>query len=185
VKLVAGLGNPGSKYAQTRHNVGFMVAELLAERHSITLGKEKKRSETGKGNIAGTPTVITKPLTFMNLSGETVGPLATYLDIEMEDVIVIHDDLDLDFGRIKIKAGGGHGGHNGLKSLIAHLGSKDFIRVRVGIGKPPAGSDVSAYVLNQFSAEDKKELNYILERAGDAVEAIMSEGYLSSMNSFN
>jgi len=185
VKLVAGLGNPGDRYAMTRHNVGFMVADLLAERHSINIGKEKKRSETGKGIIAGAPVVITKPLTFMNLSGEAIGPLAAYLGIEAEDVVVIHDDLDLDFGRIKIKAGGGHGGHNGLKSLISHLNSREFIRIRVGIGKPPADSDVSAYVLNCFSADEKKELGHVIGRAGDAVEAVISEGTTRAMNSFN
>ena len=185
MKLVAGLGNPGDRYAMTRHNVGFMVADLLAERHGISIGKEKKRSETGKGIISGAPVVLTKPLTFMNLSGETVGPLAAYLNIEPLDVIVIHDDLDLDFGRIKIKVGGGHGGHNGLKSLISHLSSKEFIRIRVGIGKPPAGSDVSAYVLNNFSTEEKKELSHVLEHAGDAVEAVISEGPTRAMNGFN
>jgi PTH1 family peptidyl-tRNA hydrolase len=185
VKLVAGLGNPGSKYAMTRHNIGFMVADLLAARHSISIGKEKKRSETGKGMIVGTPVVLTKPLTFMNLSGETVGPLAAYLDIIVEDIIVIHDDLDLDFGRIKIKTGGGHGGHNGLKSLISHLSSREFVRIRVGIGKPPAGGDVSSYVLNQFSAEEKKELNNVIELAADAVEAVISEGVARAMNNFN
>ena len=185
MKLVAGLGNPGDRYAMTRHNVGFMVADLLAEKHGISLGKEKKRSETGKGTINGTPVVITKPMTFMNLSGETIGPLATYLDIIAEDIIVIHDDLDLDFGRIKIKAGGGHGGHNGLKSLIAHLKSRDFIRIRVGIGKPPADGDVSAYVLNRFSSVEKKELDHVIDISGDAVEAVISEGTSRAMNSFN
>lgn len=185
MKLVTGLGNPGSKYAMTRHNIGFMVADLLAKRHSISIGKEKKRIETGKGIIAGIPAIIAKPITFMNLSGEAIGPLAAYLDIEPEDIIVVHDDLDLDYGRIKIKAGGGHGGHNGLKSLISHLGSKDFTRIRVGIGKPPAGSDVSAYVLNSFSTEEKKELSHVLEHAGDAVEAVISKGPSPAMNSFN
>ncbi|MBE9537142.1 MAG: aminoacyl-tRNA hydrolase [Proteobacteria bacterium] len=185
MKLIAGLGNPGSKYAMTRHNVGFMVADLLAERHGINIGKEKKRSETGKGMIGGTPIVITKPLTFMNLSGEAIAPLAAYLDIGVEDIIVIHDDLDLEFGRIKIKAGGGHGGHNGLKSLISHLNGREFTRIRMGIGKPVAGGDVSSYVLSQFSAEEKKELINLIEHAADAVENIISKGADRAMNSFN
>lgn len=185
MKLVVGLGNPGEKYTSTRHNVGFMVVDFLAERYQISVDKIKFRSLTGKGIVAGEQAMITKPQTFMNLSGEAVRPLFSYIDIEKEDVIVIHDDLDLEFGRIKIKSGGGHGGHNGIRSIISHLGNKDFIRVRVGIGKPPPRWNVSNYVLSPFSADESKELHHILERSADAVEAIIRDGALLAMNRFN
>ena len=185
MKLVAGLGNPGDKYSSTRHNIGFMVVDTLASRHGIRVDKNKKRSLTGNTIITGEKVLIAKPQTFMNLTGEALGPLFSFLDIEIEDVIVVHDDLDLDFGRIKIKAGGGHGGHNGIRSIIPHIGGKDFIRVRVGIGKPPKGWDISNYVLNQFSSEEKKDLDDLLERAADAVEMIISVGHLKAMNAFN
>ena len=185
MKLVAGLGNPGDKYSNTRHNIGFMVVDALASRQGIRVDKNKKRSLTGNTIITGEKVLIAKPQTFMNLTGEALGPLFSFLDIEIEDVIVVHDDLDLDFGRIKIKAGGGHGGHNGIRSIIPHIGGKDFIRVRVGIGKPPKGWDISNYVLNQFSSEEKKDLDDLLERAADAVEMIISVGHLKAMNAFN
>lgn len=185
MKLVAGLGNPGDKYSSTRHNIGFMVVDTLASRHGIRVDKNKKRSLTGNTIITGEKVLIAKPQTFMNLTGEALGPLFSFLDIEIEDVIVVHDDLDLDFGRIKIKAGGGHGGHNGIRSIMPHIGGKDFIRVRVGIGKPLKGWDISKYVLNQFSSEEKKDLDDLLERAADAVETIISVGHLKAMNAFN
>ena len=185
MKLIAGLGNPGGKYSATRHNIGFMVIDTLGERHAIRVDSSKKKSLTGSGSIAGEKVVMVKPQTFMNLSGEALGPLFSCLDIAIEDVIVVHDDLDLDFGRIKIKAGGGHGGHNGIRSIISHAGSKDFIRVRVGIGKPRAGRDVSGYVLSPFSSEERKDLEPFIERAADAVEMIISSGHLKAMNVFN
>jgi len=162
-----------------------MVADLLASRHGIGISKDKSKSLTGKGLIAGEQATILKPQTFMNLSGEAVRPLFSYLDIDIEDVIVIHDDLDLDFDRIKIKVGGGHGGHNGLRSIISHLGDNGFSRVRVGIGKPPPGRDVSGYVLSSFSGEERKTLISVVERAADAVEDIISQGTLKAMNTFN
>lgn len=185
MKLIAGLGNPGDKYSNTRHNIGFMVIDALGSRHGIRIDNNKKKSLTGSGVIAEEKVIMVKPQTFMNLSGEALGPLFSFLDIEFEDVIVVHDDLDLDFGRIKIKAGGGHGGHNGIRSIISHFGAKDFVRVRVGIGKPPIGWDVSRYVLNPFSPEEKKDLNALIDRAADAVEMVTSAGHLKAMNSFN
>ncbi|MDT8317893.1 MAG: aminoacyl-tRNA hydrolase [bacterium] len=185
MKLIAGLGNPGDKYSNNRHNIGFMVIDALGARHGIRVVTNKKKSLTGSGIVAEEKVMMTKPQTFMNLSGEALGPLFSFLDIEFEDVIVVHDDLDLDFGRIKIKIGGGHGGHNGIRSIISHFGDKNFVRVRVGIGKPPVGWDVSRYVLNPFSADEKKELDDLLERAADAIETIISAGYLKAMNDFN
>ncbi|MDH3976209.1 MAG: aminoacyl-tRNA hydrolase [Deltaproteobacteria bacterium] len=185
MKLVVGLGNPGEKYIATRHNAGFMVVDALAKRYDIGIDKVKNKSLTGKGIIAGDQVIIAKPQTFMNLSGEAVKPLFSYIDINAEDVIVIHDDLDLDFGRIKIKSGGGHGGHNGIRSIISHLGKKDFIRVRVGIGKPPPRWNVSNYVLSPFAADEREELHHILEKSADAAEAIIADGSLTAMNRFN
>lgn len=185
MKLVVGLGNPGDKYSATRHNVGFMIIDTLAKRHGLGVDKVKNKSLTGKGVVSGEQVVLVKPQTFMNLSGEAVRPLFSYIDINTEDVIVVHDDLDLEFGRIKIKSGGGHGGHNGIKSIISHLGNKDFIRVRVGIGKPPPHWNVSNYVLSPFSADERENLHHILEESADAVEAIISDGALMAMNRFN
>lgn len=162
-----------------------MVVDLLASKHGIEISKAKNKSLSGKGHIADTSVVIAKPQTFMNLSGEAVRPLFSYFGINIEDLIVIHDDLDLDFGRIKIKSDGGHGGHNGIRSIISNLGVKDFVRVRMGIGKPPPGRDVSKYVLNSFTGEEDKELVYFIERSADAVETILSEGVLNAMNKFN
>ena len=185
MKLIAGLGNPGDRYSGTRHNIGFMVIDALGSRHAIRVDNNKKKSLTGSGIVAKKKVIMAKPQTFMNLTGEALGPLFSFLDIEVTDVIVVHDDLDLDFGRIKIKSGGGHGGHNGIRSIISHFGDKNFVRVRVGIGKPPKGWDISKYVLSQFSAEEKKGLDDLLERAADAVEMIISAGYLKAMNAFN
>lgn len=185
MKLIAGLGNPGDKYSNTRHNIGFMVVDALGLRHGIRVNNNKKKSLTGSGVITGEKVIMAKPQTFMNLTGEALGPLFSFLDIEIEDVIVVHDDLDLEFGRIKIKTGGGHGGHNGIRSIISHFGAKNFVRVRVGIGKPPVGWDVAKYVLNSFSAEEKKDLDALIDRASDAVEMIISAGHLKAMNAFN
>ena len=185
MKLVVGLGNPGEKYNATRHNIGFLIIDRLAERHRVGVDKIKNNSLTGRGIIAGEQVIMAKPQTFMNLSGEAVRPLFSYVDIETEAVIVIHDDLDLEFGRIRIKSGGGHGGHNGIRSIISHLGSKDFIRVRVGIGKPPPRWNVSDYVLSPFTADEREHLHHILEKSADAVEAIISDGALKAMNRFN
>ena len=185
MKLVVGLGNPGEKYSDTRHNIGFLIVDRLARRHDIVVDRIKNKSLIGKGIVTGERVMMAKPQTFMNLSGEAVKPLFSYIDIETEDVIVIHDDLDLDFGRIRIKSGGGHGGHNGIRSIISHLGSREFIRVRVGIGKPPPRWNVSDYVLSPFSADEREYLHHILEKSADAVEAIINDGALKAMNRFN
>ncbi len=162
-----------------------MAVDALASRHGIGITKNRQKSCTGEGRIMEERVLFAKPQTFMNLSGEAVKPLSSYFGIEEEDIIVVHDDLDLDFGRIKIKSGGGHGGHNGIKSILSHLGSEDFARVRIGIGKPPKGWDVSRYVLSPFSGEEKKELDEVIERSADAVEAIIKDGLLKAMNDFN
>jgi len=184
LKLIVGLGNPGREYQYTRHNIGFMVIDVLAERHGIGITRKEKKNLLGKGNINSEKIIIAKPQTFMNLSGEAIGPLfSTYID-DIEDLIVVHDDLDIEFGKIKIKVGGGHGGHNGLRSIISHLGN-DFVRIRGGIGRPSSGHDVSSYVLNRFSAVQKEKLNALTEKLADAIEVVLTDGVKSAMNRFN
>ena len=145
MKLLVGLGNPGGKYAFTRHNAGFMVIDRLAFKHGIDLKEDKKKkSIVGKGTIGGEAVTVAKPQTFMNLSGEAIQSLSSYLKLNIDDIVVVHDEIDLDFGKIKVKTGGGHGGHNGLKSITSMLGDGGFTRLRVGIGRPSAGMDVSS-----------------------------------------
>lgn len=161
-----------------------MAVDILAVRHGIEISRKEKKSILGKGTIGSEKVIIAKPQTFMNLSGEALRPLfSTYID-EIEDLIVVHDDLDIEFGKIKIKVGGGHGGHNGLRSIISCLGN-DFIRIRTGIGRPLTGQDVSSYVLNPFSVEQKTSFDTLVDELADAVEVVLNEGAISAMNRFN
>ena len=184
MKLIVGLGNPGSQYALTRHNIGFMIIDNLASKYGISLS-DKKKCLLGEGFIDNERVVLVKPQTFMNLSGEAVKPVFSSRNVDLEDLIIIHDDIDLEFARIKIKVGGGHGGHNGIRSIASHLGSRDFARVRVGIGRSVHGEDVSNYVLSPFSKDEKVELDTLMERTTKAVEAVVNEGALTAMNNFN
>lgn len=184
MKLIVGLGNPGEKYSSTRHNIGFIVADEIASRHGISFA-DKKRCLLGKGCIGDKDITLVKPQTYMNLSGEAVRPVFSYANTEIEDLIVIHDEIDLEFGKTRIKVGGGHGGHNGLKSVISHLGDSGFIRVRCGVGRPETGGDVSKYVLSPFSPEEKKKLWDIIEYSADAVEAVVRDGAKAAMNRYN
>jgi PTH1 family peptidyl-tRNA hydrolase len=184
VKLLVGLGNPGDKYAATRHNIGFLVAAQVAQRQRITLKKKGYQGIYGVGKIATCETTILLPQTFMNCSGISVNAAYRSLGIEPGDLIIIYDDLDLPFGRIRVKADGGHGGHNGLRDIIAVLGCKDFIRLRVGIGRPERG-DVTGHVLSRFATNEKKMLPQLLDTAAEAVEKILSSGVTEAMNSFN
>lgn len=181
--LVIGLGNPGPSYAKTRHNAGFVVADLLADRVGARF-KAHKRSgaEVATGRLAGRPVVLAKPRSYMNESGRQVGPLAKFYSVPPADIIAIHDDLDLDFGRIRLKLGGGEGGHNGLRSLVAALGTKDFQRVRVGIGRPPGRKDPATFVLEPFSARERTELPTICEQAADAAELLIELGLEPAQN---
>ena len=168
--LVAGLGNPGPKYAQTRHNVGFMVLDDLIEK----LKPVKLSSSNFDGELFKTSSdFFLKPLTFMNLSGESLEKVCKFYKIDTTDVIVVHDDLDLPFGALRFKRGGGHGGHNGLKSIDAKIG-KEYIRVRIGIGKPERKTEVTSYVLSEFSAEERKYLTITLEQASKAIESLLN-----------
>jgi len=172
--LVVGLGNPGPRYETTRHNVGFMVADVLAARLGTGFKVHKKSgAEVTTGRLGGRSVVLAKPRVYMNESGRQVGPLANFYSVAPADVIVIHDELDIDFGRIRLKLGGGEGGHNGLRSVASALSSKDFHRVRIGIGRPPGRKDPAAYVLENFSSAERTEVPTILEQAADATELLI------------
>jgi peptidyl-tRNA hydrolase, PTH1 family len=181
--LVVGLGNPGDKYARTRHNLGFMVADLLAARLGSKF-KAHKRSgaEVVSGRLAGHSVLLAKPRCFMNESGRQVGPLAKFYSVAPADMIVIHDDLDLDFGRIRLKIGGGEGGHNGLRSVVAALGTNEFQRVRIGIGRPPGRKDPATFVLENFTAAERAEVPTICEQAADATELLIELGLEPAQN---
>lgn len=182
-QLVVGLGNPGTNYAQTRHNLGFLVADLLAARLGSTF-KVHKRSgaEVVTGRLGGRSVVLAKPRTYMNESGRQVGPLAAFYSVPPADVVVIHDDLDLDFGRIRLKIGGGEGGHNGLRSVATALGSKNFARVRIGIGRPPGRKDPAAFVLERFTTTERTQVPTICEQAADAAELLVELGLEPAQN---
>jgi PTH1 family peptidyl-tRNA hydrolase len=182
--LVVGLGNPGAEYAQTRHNVGFMAVERLASRHGVSVTTKKFKGLLGNGTISGQQVTLLMPQTFMNLSGESVQPAAAFYDVKADGVIVLHDELDLSFGVMRVKQAGGHAGHNGLRSIIAQLGAPDFARVRLGIGRPVKG-DVTGHVLGRFSKQEEAELDDLLELACDAVEVWMTEGVAAAQNKYN
>ncbi len=174
--LVVGLGNPGPRYAATRHNAGFMVADLLGERIGAKFKSHRANVDLIEGRLAGASVVLAKPRSFMNESGGPVVNAARFFKVAPEQVIVIHDDLDLPFGTLKLKRGGGDGGHNGLKSITSALGSKDYVRVRLGIGRPPGRQDPADFVLREFGAAERRDLPVDVDRAADAVEMVVSDG---------
>lgn len=181
--LVVGLGNPGPAYAKTRHNVGFMVADVLAARIGSAFKVHKKSgAEVITGRLAGAPVVLAKPRCYMNESGRQVGPLAKFYSVPPGRIVVIHDELDIDFGRIRLKVGGGEGGHNGLRSVASALGTKDFQRVRIGVGRPPGRKDPAAFVLEAFSAAERAEVPTICEQAADATELLIAQGLEPAQN---
>ena len=181
--LVVGLGNPGPQYAKTRHNIGFMVADVLGARMGGQFKLHKKSgAEVLTGRLAGRPVVLAKPRCFMNESGRQVGPLAKFYSVPAADVIVIHDELDIDFGLVRLKLGGGEGGHNGLRSVANALGTKDFQRVRIGIGRPPGRKDPAAFVLEPFNSTERNEVPTLCELAADACEALIELGLEPAQN---
>jgi peptidyl-tRNA hydrolase, PTH1 family len=182
---VVGLGNPGPGYAGNRHNVGAMVLDLLAERAGTRLSAGKgprSRALSGDGRLAGRRVVLARPLTYMNESGGPVRGLLDWSKLPVEDLVVLHDELDLPFGTVRLKRGGGEGGHNGLRSITRSTGSKDYLRVRVGIGRPPGRQDPAAFVLRDFSATERKELDLLLVEAADAVESLLAKGLEAAQN---
>ena len=183
--LIAGLGNPGSEYEGNRHNCGFMVADVLADRIGARFKRDRSRARVAAGRLAGYPVTLAKPQTFMNASGRPVAALRTFYKIPVEHIVVIHDELDIPFGTIRIKQGGGDNGHNGLRSVTAALGTRDYLRVRVGIGRPPGRMDPADYVLHDFSAAERKALPEVLERSADAVEVLLQRGLAAAQNEFH
>ncbi len=184
--LVVGLGNPGPDYAETRHNVGFRVADLLAARAGARFSVHKRsNSDVAQGRLAGRPVTVAKPRTYMNVSGGPVAGLVRYFSVPAEEIIVVHDDLDLGFGVIRLKRGGGEGGHNGLRSISQSVGTKDYLRVRFGIGRPPGRQDPADYVLKRFSTPERKELELAVDLAADATEALLQDGLEPTQNRFH
>lgn len=186
--LVVGLGNPGPRYELTRHNAGFLVVDLLAERiggrfkaHRASRG----RADVVEGRLAGIPVVLVKPRSFMNESGGPVVSVARFYKVPVESITVVHDELDLPYGALRLKRGGGDGGHNGLRSTTASLGSKDYNRVRFGIGRPPGRQDPADYVLREFASAERKDLGFHVDHAADAVEALLARGLEAAQNDFN
>jgi peptidyl-tRNA hydrolase, PTH1 family len=183
--LIAGLGNPGPQYAGNRHNAGFMVADVLAARIPASFKRDRSRAQVATGTLAGMPVTLGKPMGFMNLSGGPVASLRSFYKIPPERIIVVHDELDLPFGAIRLKTGGGDNGHNGLRSVTAALGTRDYHRVRVGIGRPPGRMDPADFVLRDFSVAERSELPELLDRSADMVEAVLVRGVSAAQNEYH
>jgi PTH1 family peptidyl-tRNA hydrolase len=186
--LVVGLGNPGREYAGNRHNVGFLVADLLASRLGAKFGRNKRaHADVAEGRLGfgGPKVILVKPLTFMNLSGAPVSSLAQFFKVPLEHIIAVHDELDVPFGQVRAKRGGGEGGHNGLRSMSKSLAAKEYARVRFGIGRPPGRQDPADYVLSDFAGAERKELDFLVDRAADVVEAVMLEGVEWAQNKYH
>jgi PTH1 family peptidyl-tRNA hydrolase len=183
--LIVGLGNPGAEYAANRHNCGFMAADVLAARIGARFKRDRSRAVVAAGRLAGSPVTLAKPQSYMNLSGGPVASLRSFYKLPAEQIVVIHDELDIPFDTIRLKLGGGDNGHNGLRSVTSALGTRDYFRVRVGIGRPPGRMDAADYVLHDFSATEKKILPEVLERAADAVETLLRQGLAAAQNEFH
>jgi len=183
--LLVGLGNPGPEYEAHRHNVGFRVIDELLARAKAPAPRSKFGADCSEATLAGNRAIFCKPMEFMNVSGQAVARVGRFFKVPLAQTVVVHDDMDLPLGRLKLGTGGGAGGHNGLKSLIASLGSPDFARVRVGVGRPPAGRDPADWVLSGFSKAEQKELPFVVGEAADAVEAVVAQGIATAMNKFN
>ncbi len=185
MNLIVGLGNPGRQYRFTRHNTGFMVIDELAARTGIGLDRRRYKNRFGKGLIQEHEAILAKPLTFMNLSGLAVGRIMRVFNVREKDLIVIHDDADIDFGRIRIRQGGGHGGHKGIESIQNLIGGSGFVRVKVGIGRPREYTNLTDYVLGPFGDDERILLKEIIGRAAESVETLVCEGVHVAMSRFN
>jgi len=183
--FVVGLGNPGDDYSRTRHNVGADVVELLARRHGGRLRKSKDRARVDDVRIDGKQMVLAIPTTYMNDSGVAVAALARRFDLSPQQIVIVHDELDLPPAALRVKEGGGLAGHNGLRSIVQHLHSDDFLRVRIGVGKPPTKERGADHVLSRVSRRDREEMAVTVEQAADAVELILADGAAAAMNRFN
>ena len=182
--VIAGLGNPGKKYENTRHNMGFLVVDRIAEKCGISVNRMKHRALVGEGRLSGRKALLVKPQTYMNLSGESVREVVDYYDVDLEDVIVIYDDFDLETGSIRVRKKGSAGSHNGMKSVISHLGSGDFPRVRIGIGKS-GGLDWKDFVIGKVASQEKDVIAEAVDKAADAVLCILEKGIDRAMNEYN
>ena len=183
--LVVGLGNPGPDYAGHRHNAGFMVLDVLAGRAGGRFKSHRARAEVLEGRLAGVRVVLAKPRTYMNESGGPVAGLRDFYKVPVERLIVVHDELDIPYGTVRMKRGGGDNGHNGLRSITRSLGDKEYLRVRFGVGRPPGRMDPATFVLRDFSAAERKELDFSVVYAADAVEALLADGLESAQNAFH
>jgi PTH1 family peptidyl-tRNA hydrolase len=183
--LVVGLGNPGPKYADTRHNVGFAVVELLADRAGARFRPHKGIADVAEGRLGTGRVVLAKPRSYMNVSGGPVSNVVRYFKTAPTELIVVHDDLDLPFGTIRLKRGGGEGGHNGLRSISQSLGTRDYLRARFGIGRPPGRMDPADFVLRRFSGAERTEADLAVQLCADAVEALLSDGLEPAQNRFH
>lgn len=188
MKIICGLGNPGREYERHRHNIGFMVVEALLGRARAELNHEKFQARVGQGSLGGEKVLFLEPQTYMNLSGRSVAEAARFYKVAVEDILVVHDELDMPFGRLQLKAGGGSGGHNGLKSTVSSLGADSFIRLRFGIGKPQgpnAKERVAGYVLSNFDDAERRQLDELISQAADACETWVRDGLATAMNRYN
>lgn len=188
MKLIVGLGNPGVAYSRNRHNIGFACLRHFARNYNIRLDKKQSQARTGSGNIDGETVFLARPQTFMNLSGKSVSRLVNRFKVDFDDLIVIHDDLDLPLGRIRIRQGGGSGGHKGIESIIGELGSRSFIRVRIGISRPSKNAsedEIIDYVLSDFTPEEERVIKKAIARVSDAIICLIAEGLEAAMNRYN
>jgi peptidyl-tRNA hydrolase, PTH1 family len=189
VKMIVGLGNPGPEYARSRHNVGFQVVDLFAARHRLSFDKAQKRARVTQGPVTlvgwSGRVLLAKPITYMNASGEAVGPLAKFYKVAPADILVVFDDLDLPVGRLRLRPDGGSSGQKGVKSIIQSIGTESFSRLRVGIGRPPGQMDPADYVLQPFSAIQEEEMAFVRMKAADAIETWLAQGIDTAMNQFN
>ena len=183
--IIAGLGNPEKKYDGTRHNIGFRMLDAVAARFGIDVTEKKHKGIEGKGMIGSEKVILAKPLTYMNLSGECVREIADYYKVEPSKIIILFDDISLDVGKIRIRKKGSAGGHNGIKSVIAELGTDDFPRLKFGVGDKPSGGDLVDHVLGRFSVEDEERIQKEMGRVCDAVSCMVNEGYDAAMNKYN
>ena len=185
MKLIVGLGNPTVKYDKTRHNVGFEVIDRLVDKYNIPLDVSKHKGIYGKGKIEGLTVILLKPMTYMNLSGESIREVANYYKILPEDIIVIYDDINLDVGRLRIREKGSAGGHNGIKNIISQLGTEEFPRIRIGVGMKPPKMELVDYVLSRFSQEERSLMDQGYERACEALKLLLADDIPAAMNQFN
>jgi PTH1 family peptidyl-tRNA hydrolase len=183
--MIVGLGNPGREYRETRHNIGFMVVDRMAEKHGIKLSRVQNKAIIGSGIVAGMKVILVKPQTFMNLSGQSVTALVRFYKIQQTELIIAHDDVDLPFGTIRMRPGGGSAGQKGIASIINLLGTQDFPRMRMGVGRPPGRMDAAAYVLQTFSLSEQEMLQNFLNKAVDALNCYVEDGLETAMNRFN